>query len=93
MTGDLAAAGEHLTFLPPEAADAFVFYGDAAQVTEQMIETLTAVREAHGEIDIVVPQPPSHRLPHETSGPFYMERMALEVLPAVREALGVASPA
>ena len=91
-TADLAAAGEHLAFLPPEAADAFVFYGGPAEVTAQMIETLTAMREAHGEIDIVVPQPPSNRLPHEKSGPFFMERMAREVLPAVREALGVASP-
>ena len=91
-TADLAAAGEHLTFLPPEAADAFVFYGGPAEVTAQMVETLTAMREAHGEIDIVVPQPPSNRLPHEKSGPFFMERMAREVLPAVREALGVASP-
>jgi 5,10-methylenetetrahydromethanopterin reductase len=89
-TYDLAAAGEHLTFLPSEAADSFVFWGGVDEVRGQMLETL---RHDFGvEWEMVVPQPPGARYPHETSGPFYMERMAREVLPAVREALGVSSP-
>ncbi len=89
-TYDLAAAGEHLTFLPSEAADAFVFWGGAGEVQEQMVETLG--HDFGVEWEMVVPQPPGVRYPHEKSGPFYMERMAREVLPTVRDALGIASP-
>ncbi len=82
-TRDLAAAGEHLDFLPEAAAHAFCFLGAPSDVARQLIDLLSA----RPEFEIVVPQPPSARLPHETEGPFYMERMAREVLPEVRAAL------
>ena len=83
-TRDLAAAGEQLEFLPPEAVDAFVFHGQPSEVAAQMI----ALIQRYPDFEVVVPQPPSARLPHEDAPPFYMERMAREVLPVVRQALG-----
>ncbi len=82
-TPDLAAAGEQLQFIPPEAVDAFVFHGGPSQVATQLIDVV----ERYPDFEVVVPQPPSARLPHEDAPPFYMERMAREVLPVVRDAL------
>ena len=82
-TRDLAAAGEQLQFIPPEAVDAFIFHGAPSQVATQLIDVV----ERYPDFEVVVPQPPSPRLPHEDAPPFYMERMAREVRPVVRDAL------
>jgi len=81
---DLVESGRIVDFLPAAAADAFSVHGDAAAVAGQLIEACS-----HGiDFEIVVPHPvPNPPPPGQQAGPSYMERIASEVMPTVREAL------
>jgi 5,10-methylenetetrahydromethanopterin reductase len=82
---DLEASGRVVDFLPAAAADAFSLRGGPAEVAERL---LTVLRGVAAPVDHVVlhpiPNPPSPDAPE--SG--YMARVAREVLPRVRRALG-----
>jgi hypothetical protein len=78
-------SGRLVDFLPEAAADAFSLRGTAAEVTAQLLDALTQ----GVEFDIVVPHPvPNPPPPGSVPGPTYMERIAREVIPAVRARLG-----
>jgi 5,10-methylenetetrahydromethanopterin reductase len=82
---DLEASGRVVDFLPDAAAAAFSLRGGPAEVAEQLIGVL---RAAPAEFDHVVlhpiPNPPEPDDPERG----YTARVALEVLPRVRRALG-----
>ncbi len=81
---DLDRSGALVDFLPAAAADAFSAHGDAAQVAGQLIEALSL-----DDFEIVVPHPvPNPPPPEEGEGPTYMETIAHEVMPVVKQALG-----
>ena len=82
---DLVESGRIVDFLPDTAASAFSAHGNAAEVAAQLIEACS-----HGiDFDIIVPHPiPNPPPPGEQHGPSYMERVAREVIPVVRDALG-----
>ncbi|MDP6606705.1 MAG: LLM class flavin-dependent oxidoreductase [Dehalococcoidia bacterium] len=79
---DLDASGALVDFLPAEAARAFSIGGTAQQVADQLSEVL-----AFDDFEIVVPHPmPNPPVPEESDGRTYMERIAREVMPAVKQA-------
>jgi alkanesulfonate monooxygenase SsuD/methylene tetrahydromethanopterin reductase-like flavin-dependent oxidoreductase (luciferase family) len=82
---DLEASGRVVDFLPVSVADAFSLRGGPSDVAQQLIEVL---RGAAATFDYVVlhpiPNPPTPDDPDRG----YMARMAREVLPRVRRALG-----
>jgi 5,10-methylenetetrahydromethanopterin reductase len=82
---DLEASGRVVDFLPVSAADAFSLRGGPMEVAERLTQVL---REAPATFDYVVlhpiPNPPTPDDPDHG----YMARMAREVLPRVRRALG-----
>jgi len=82
---DLEASGRVVDFLPTEAADAFALRGAAVEIVKQLVAVL---RSSPAEFDYVVlhpiPNPPS---PDEGERG-YTARVAREILPAVRRALG-----
>jgi len=82
---DLEASGRVVDFLPEGAADSFSLRGGPVEVADRLIEVL---RKAPAEFDYVVlhpiPDPPSPDDPERG----YTARMAREVLPRVRQALG-----
>ena len=82
---DLEASGRVVGFLPEGAADAFSLRGGPGEVADRLIDVL---RKAPAEFDYVVlhpiPNPPSPDDPERG----YTARMAREVLPRVRQALG-----
>ncbi len=81
---DLVESGRVVDFLPEAAADAFSARGTASEVATQLIEVLSLGIE----FEIVVPHPvPNPPPPAETSGATYMERIAREVIPLVRDGL------
>jgi 5,10-methylenetetrahydromethanopterin reductase len=81
---DLVESGRIVDFLPDAAADAFSIHGNSAEVAAQFIEALSQGID----FDIVVPHPiPNPPPPGEQDGPSYMERMAREVIPIIRNAL------
>ncbi len=82
---DPEASGRVVDFLPESAADAFCLRGGPAEVAERLIAVL---RAAPAEFDFVVLQPiPNPPLPDDPERG-YMARVAREVLPRVRRALG-----
>ncbi len=81
---DLVQSGRLVDFLPDAAADAFSLHGDITAVTTQLVQLLSAGIE----FEIVVPHPvPTPPPPGEQDWPDYMERVARELIPPVREAL------
>ncbi|MQA01083.1 MAG: LLM class flavin-dependent oxidoreductase [Dehalococcoidia bacterium] len=79
---DLVESGGIVDFLPEAAADAFCFRGPASEVIEQLLDVLSLGIT----FDIVVPHPvPNPPPPGTGEGPDYMERIAREVMPAVRQ--------
>ncbi len=82
---DLEASGRAVEFLPASAADAFSLRGGPIEVADRLIEVL---RSAPAEFSYVVlhpiPNPPTPDDPERG----YMARMARDVLPRVRRALG-----
>jgi 5,10-methylenetetrahydromethanopterin reductase len=82
---DLEASGRVVDFLPVSAADGFSLRGGPAEITERLIDVLGS---APTEFDYVVLHPiPNPTMPDDPEGG-YMARMAREVLPHVRRALG-----
>ena len=82
---DLEASGRAVDFLPEKAADAFCLRGGPADVARQLVE---ALRGAPAAFDHVVLHPiPDPRWPDDPERG-YTARVAREVLPAVRRALG-----
>lgn len=82
---DLEASGRVVDFLPPEAAGAFSLRGGPAEVARQLAAVLAA---APARFDLVVLHPiPDPPMPDDPERG-YMARVAREVLPRVRNALG-----
>jgi len=87
---DLEASGRVVDFLPESAADAFSLRGGPTEVADRLVE---ALRAAPAEFEYVVLHPiPNPPTPDEGERG-YMARMAREVLPRVRRALGGLSAA
>jgi 5,10-methylenetetrahydromethanopterin reductase len=84
---DLEASGRVVDFLPASAADAFSLRGGPEEVAERLIAVL---RAAPAPFDYVVLHPiPNPPTPDEGERG-YTARVAREVLPRVRRALGAA---
>jgi 5,10-methylenetetrahydromethanopterin reductase len=82
---DLEAAGKAVDFLPDTAADAFSLRGGPAEVAARLVAVL---RAAPAPFDHVVLHPiPDPRWPPDPEND-YTARVAREVLPVVRRALG-----
>ena len=82
---DLEASGRVVDFLPSSAAEAFSLHGGPVEVAEQLIGVL---RATPAELDYVVLHPIPDPVPPDDPERGYMARMAREVLPRVRRALG-----
>src|SRR5947207_7490743 len=82
---DLEMSGRIVDFLPSEAADAFALRGGPAEFTMPLVDVL---RSAPSPFDHIVlhpiPNPPTPDDPERG----YTARVAREILPAVRRALG-----
>jgi 5,10-methylenetetrahydromethanopterin reductase len=82
---DLEASGRVVDFLPRAAADAFCLRGGPADVVAQLLDV---IRSAPVALEYVVLHPvPNPPAPDDPEGG-YMARVAREVLPRVRAALG-----
>jgi 5,10-methylenetetrahydromethanopterin reductase len=82
---DLEASGRVVDVLPESAADAFSLRGGPAEVADGLVGVL---RAAPAEFDYVVLHPiPNPEFPDDPERG-YTARMAREVLPRVRQALG-----
>ncbi len=82
---DLEQSGRVVDLLPVQAADAFSLRGDPAEVARRLVDTL---RAAPATFDYVVLHPiPDPRWPADPDHD-YTARVAREVLPVVRRALG-----
>jgi len=80
---DLVESGRIVDFLSQEAADAFAFRGTPEAIAEQIVSVLSLGIQ----FEIVVPHPvPNPPVPR--TGVDYMETLAREVFPRVRERLG-----
>jgi 5,10-methylenetetrahydromethanopterin reductase len=82
---DLDASGRAVDFLPTEAADAFALRGGPAEIVKQLVEVLAAAPAAFDYVVLhPIPNPPTPDDPERG----YAARVAREILPAVRRALG-----
>jgi len=82
---DLEASGKVVDFLPDAAADAFCLRGGPAEIVQQLLAVL---RSAPAAFDYVCLHPiPNPSAPDDPERGF-MARIAREVLPPVRTALG-----
>jgi len=82
---DLEASGRVVDFLPEAAADAFCLRGGAAGIVEQALDVL---RSAPVAFDYVVLHPVPDPTTPDDPERGYMARVAREVLPRIRAALG-----
>jgi 5,10-methylenetetrahydromethanopterin reductase len=86
---DLEASGRVVDFLPESAADAFSLRGGPDQIVAQLV---AALRASPAEFDYVVLHPiPNPPTPDEGERG-YTARVAREILPRVRQALGTIEP-
>jgi len=82
---DLDASGRVVDFLPADAADAFALRGGPAEIVKQLVEALSAAPAAFDHVVLhPIPNPPTP----DDSERGYTTRVAREILPAVRRALG-----
>jgi len=82
---DLEASGRVVDFLPAAAADAFCLRGGPVEVAGQLVDALRAAPGAFEHVVLhPIPNPPTPEDPERG----YMARVAREVLPRVRAALG-----
>jgi 5,10-methylenetetrahydromethanopterin reductase len=82
---DLESSGRVVDFLPPAAADAFCLRGGASEIVDQLLGVL---RSAPVDFEYVVLHPvPNPAVPDDPERG-YMARVAREILPRVRSALG-----
>jgi 5,10-methylenetetrahydromethanopterin reductase len=84
---DLEASGRVVDFLPDEAAQAFSLHGDASEIVAQLLDVL---RSAPVGFDHVVLHPIPDPVRPEDHADGYKARVAREILPRVRAALGEA---
>ena len=85
---DLVASGRVVDFLPKTAADAFCLRGGPVEIIAQLLDV---IRSAPVTFDHVVLHPvPNPTFPDDPERG-YMARVAREILPAVRSALGAPS--
>jgi len=82
---DLDASGRVVDFLPTEAADAFALRGGPAEIVTQLVGVL---RSAPAAFDYVVLHPIPNPPTPDDAERGYTARVAREILPAVRRALG-----
>jgi 5,10-methylenetetrahydromethanopterin reductase len=82
---DLEVSGRVVDFLPAVAAGAFSLRGGPGEVAERLVD---ALRAAPAEFDHVVLHPIPDPASPDDPERGYMTRMAREVLPRVRQALG-----
>ena len=81
---DPTESGRLVDFLPEAAANAFSVCGTAEEVTNQIVAALSQGID----FDIVVPQPvPTPPSTNPRDGTSYMERVANEIIPAVKARL------
>ncbi len=86
---DLEASGRVVDFLPPAAAYAFCLHGGPQAIVQQLLDVLGAAPVAFDYVCLhPIPNPP---MPEDPEGG-YMARVAREVLPRVRAALGARRP-
>ena len=83
---DLEASGRVVDFLPEAAADAFCLRGGPAEIVRQLLDVL---RSAPVVFDYIVLHPVPNPIMPDDPQRGYMARVAREVLPRVRAALGV----
>jgi alkanesulfonate monooxygenase SsuD/methylene tetrahydromethanopterin reductase-like flavin-dependent oxidoreductase (luciferase family) len=82
---DLEKSGRAVDFLPESAADAFSLRGGPADIVKQLLDVL---QSAPVSFDYIVLHPiPNPTMPDDPEQGF-MARVAREVLPPVRDALG-----
>ena len=82
---DLEASGRHVDFLPDAAAEAFCLRGGPGDIVTQLVEV---IRSSSVPLEHVVLHPiPDPKYPDDPQAG-YMARVAREILPAVRSALG-----
>jgi 5,10-methylenetetrahydromethanopterin reductase len=82
---DLEASGRVVEFLPTEVADAFALRGGPADIVKQLVDVLSAAPAAFDHVVLhPIPNPPTPDDPERG----YTARVAREILPAVRRALG-----
>lgn len=82
---DLEASGRAVDFLPVDAADAFSLRGSPAEVVKQLVDVLTGAPAAFEHV--VLHPIPNPEWPDDPERG-YTARVAREILPAVRRALG-----
>jgi 5,10-methylenetetrahydromethanopterin reductase len=82
---DLEASGRVVDFLPEAAADAFCLHGASSRIIEQLLDVL---RGAPAPFDHVVLHPIPDPVRPEDHEHGYKARVAREILPGVRAALG-----
>jgi hypothetical protein len=89
---DLVASGRAVDFLPDGAADAFCLRGGPAEIVKQLLGVLRASPATFDYICLhPIPNPASPDDPERgymATRAMYMARVAHEVLPSVRAALG-----
>ena len=84
-SADLEASGRVVDFLPEAAADAFSLHGDASEIVTQLLEVL---RSSPASFDHVVLHPIPDPVKPEDHEHGYKARVAREILPRIRAALG-----
>jgi hypothetical protein len=82
---DLEMSGRVVDFLPSAAADAFCLRGGPAEIVAQLLDVMRAAPVAFEHV--VLHPVPNPQVPDDPERGF-MARMAREVLPPVRAALG-----
>src|SRR5262245_45115419 len=86
---DLQASGRVVDFLPPTAAYAFCLHGGPLAIVDQLLEVIGAAPVAFDYVCLhPIPTPPTPEDPERG----YMARVAREILPRVRAALGARRP-
>ena len=85
---DLEASGRVVDFLPKAAADGFCLRGGPAEIIAQLLDV---IRSAPVAFDYIVLHPVPNPVMPDDPERGYMARVAREILPAVRSALGAQS--
>jgi len=85
---DLVASGRVVDFLPKAAADAFCLRGSPRDIVAQLLDV---IRSAPVTFDHIVLHPVPNPVMPDDPERGYMARVAREILPAVRSALGAPS--
>lgn len=79
---DLEAAGRVVSFLSDEITDSFALYGNPDAIADQLARVLSLGYR----IDVIIPHPVPGHIPYGAD-PSYIERVATEVMPALKQRL------